>query len=180
MILDEPRDVTRFKSANGYFGDVRIVDCPPGYGFVCTLGTMEKSLLRVQSLDGVESWLCHACHHANATPRIDSVLEYLNLSLPNLDALVRCEQCATVRVWYCPRASCAECAPLEVAEIGTEPDDGTARPQKPRTASSRGAASKAPTTVVSRKLVTSMLETFTCPRCMLPPTDCWPCPQCDT
>jgi hypothetical protein len=27
--------------------------------------------------------------------------------------------------------------------------------------------------------ITSMLETFTCPRCMRPPTEYWPCPQCD-
>jgi hypothetical protein len=38
-------------------------------------------------------WFCHACHHANCVPRIDSVMDYLELSLAQLDSLVRCEVC---------------------------------------------------------------------------------------
>jgi hypothetical protein len=170
VILDAPRDPTRFKSANGAFGGVQVLDCPPGYGFVTTLGTMEKSILRV--FDGAqEAWICHSCHHANKTPRIDSVLEYLELSLAELDSLVRCEACCTVRVWHCPHESCIYEAPLEVAEVGLATE----------TAAERFRHAKASTELKARRdLVTSMLETFTCPRCMLPPTDCWPCPQCDS
>jgi hypothetical protein len=32
VILDEPRDTEKFKSAKGFFGEVRVLDCPPGMG----------------------------------------------------------------------------------------------------------------------------------------------------
>jgi hypothetical protein len=172
VVLDDARDPVRFKSAKGFYGEVRVLNCPDGYGFVCTVATMEKSILRV-SVEGVESWVCHSCHHANATPKIDSVLSYLELSLPQLDQLVRCEQCSTVRVWHCPHPTCAGLAPLEVAEIGLAPETTK---ERFRTTTASGVRSPK----AHRDRVTSMLETFTCPRCLRPPTEYWPCPQCDS
>lgn len=165
VILDEPRDTEKFKSAKGFFGEVRVLDCPPGYGFVSTVATMEKSILRVV-VDGNEKWFCHSCHHANGIPRIDSVMDYLELSLSQLDSLVRCEECLTVRVWHCPHATCCGLEPLEVADVGVPPESAAEK--------FRRQARRKP-----KRTITSMLETFTCPRCLRPPTEYWPCPQCD-
>lgn len=171
VILDEPRDASKFKSARGYFGEVRVLDCPAGYGFVSTVGVMEKAVVRV-TVNGVESWVCHSCHHANPTPKVGSVLEYLELSLGQLDSLVRCASCSTVRVWHCPRACCGGQAPLEVAEVAMAPES-------PRDRSARLRKQQQSSFHVSRGPIASMVETFTCPRCFAPPTDFWPCPQCD-
>jgi hypothetical protein len=104
---------------------------------------------------GEAAWYCHSCHAPNVPPSVVSVMDYLELSLEALDALVRCSSCETVRVWYCPHPTCSGLAPLEVAQI-TERYDG-----------------------VGGLAVSAMVETMTCPRCLRPPVATWSCPQCD-
>ena len=79
----------------------------------------------------------------------------------------RCEACATVRVWHCPHPECVGQPPLEVAEVGLA-GDVSSQVRLRRMAHGKPG-----------EPLESMLETFTCPRCYKPPTDYWPCPQCD-
>jgi hypothetical protein len=155
VVLEEPRDARVSKSANGFFAGVHVLRCAPGYGFVTTTAKMEKSILS-SVLDGRTSWYCHACTAANDMPHVGSVVDYLELTLEQLDALVRCTSCRTTRVWYCPHATCAGLAPLEVALLeDSQPD-------------AKGATH-----------LLSMVEAFTCPRCLRQPCSVWRCPQCD-
>ncbi len=154
IVLEERRSIAACKTANGVFAGVPVLQCPPGFGFICPVDFAESNILR--SVRGGEAaWYCHSCHAPNVPPSVVSVMDYLELSLEALDALVRCSSCETVRVWYCPHPTCSGLAPLEVAQI-TERYDG-----------------------VGGLAVSAMVETMTCPRCLRPPVATWSCPQCD-
>jgi hypothetical protein len=89
----------------------QVLHCTPGYGYVSTLRSLERAILRI-NVKGVEHWVCHACSHPNATPPINSVLDYLELSLAQLDSLVRCG--AAVARWVYCVLSVLVCVPVSV------------------------------------------------------------------